>query len=88
KPKFSDLINKATGKIRPIVWIGVGLAVFQQLVGINVVFYYGAVLWQAVGFSEQDALLINVLSGGLSIGACLVTVMLVDKIGRKPLLWI
>lgn len=88
KPKFSDLINQATGKIRPIVWIGIGLAVFQQLVGINVVFYYGAVLWQAVGFSEQDALLINVLSGGLSIGACLVTVMLVDKIGRKPLLWI
>ncbi|HEX5663468.1 MAG TPA: MFS transporter, partial [Xanthomonadaceae bacterium] len=61
---------------------------FQQLVGINVVFYYGAVLWQAVGFSESDALLINVLSGALSIGACLVTVVLIDKIGRKPLLWV
>lgn len=61
---------------------------FQQLVGINVVFYYGAVLWQAVGFSENDALLINVLSGALSIGACLVTVVLIDRIGRKPLLWI
>uniref|UniRef100_UPI0025D84EC5 MFS transporter n=1 Tax=uncultured Stenotrophomonas sp. TaxID=165438 RepID=UPI0025D84EC5 len=56
--------------------------------GINVVFYYGAVLWQAVGFSESDALLINVLSGALSIGACIVTVLLIDKIGRKPLLWI
>ncbi|GHH45935.1 MULTISPECIES: sugar porter family MFS transporter [Gammaproteobacteria] len=88
RPSLSDLINKATGKIRPIVWIGIGLAVFQQLVGINVVFYYGAVLWQAVGFSENDALLINVLSGGLSIGACLVTVVLIDKIGRKPLLWV
>ncbi|WP_313212911.1 MFS transporter, partial [Stenotrophomonas sp.] len=60
----------------------------QQLVGINVVFYYGAVLWQAVGFSESDALLINVLSGALSIGACLVTVVLIDRIGRKPLLWV
>ncbi|PSD25319.1 hypothetical protein C7E18_22735, partial [Stenotrophomonas maltophilia] len=40
---------------------GIGLAIFQQLVGINVVFYYGAVLWQAVGFSESGALLINVL---------------------------
>ncbi|WP_265127804.1 MFS transporter, partial [Xanthomonas chitinilytica] len=78
---------KATGRLRPIVWVGIGLAVFQQLVGINVVFYYGAVLWQAVGFSENDALLINVLSGGLSIGACLVTVVLIDRIGRKPLLW-
>ena len=88
RPRLSDLISKATGKVRPIVWVGIGLATFQQLVGINVVFYYGAVLWQAVGFSENDALLINVLSGALSIGACLVTVALIDKIGRKPLLWI
>jgi MFS transporter, SP family, sugar:H+ symporter len=88
RPRLSDLISKATGKVRPIVWVGIGLATFQQLVGINVVFYYGAVLWQAVGFSENDALLINVLSGALSIGACLLTVMLIDRIGRKPLLWI
>ncbi len=52
------------------------------------VFYYGAVLWQAVGFSESDALLTNVLSGGLSIGACLVALMLIDRIERKPLLWV
>ncbi len=88
RPRLSDLKNKATGRIRPIVWVGIGLATFQQLVGINVVFYYGAVLWQAVGFSENDALLINVLSGALSLGACLVTVLLIDRIGRKPLLWI
>ncbi len=88
RPRLSDLRNAATGRIRPIVWVGIGLATFQQLVGINVVFYYGAVLWQAVGFSENDALLINVLSGALSIGACLVTVMLIDRIGRKPLLWV
>ncbi|WP_440986023.1 sugar porter family MFS transporter [Xanthomonas sontii] len=87
-PRLSDLVSKVTGKIRPIVWIGIGLATFQQLVGINVVFYYGAVLWQAVGFSESDALLINVLSGALSIGACLITVVLIDRVGRKPLLWI
>ncbi|MDH5834417.1 sugar porter family MFS transporter [Luteimonas kalidii] len=88
RPRLSDLVSKATGRIRPIVWVGVGLATFQQLVGINVVFYYGAVLWQAVGFSESDALLINVLSGALSIGACVVTVLLIDRVGRKPLLWI
>ncbi|GAB3507117.1 sugar porter family MFS transporter [Pseudoxanthomonas daejeonensis] len=88
RPQLSDLISKATGKIRPIVWVGIGLATFQQLVGINVVFYYGAVLWQAVGFSENDALLINVLSGALSIGACLIALVLIDKVGRKPLLWV
>ena len=85
-PKLSDLIDSSVGKVRSIVWVGIGLAVFQQLVGINVVFYYGAVLWQAVGFSEADALLINVISGAVSICACIVTILLVDKIGRKPLL--
>ena len=88
RPKFSDLIDGATGRIRKLVWVGIGLATFQQLVGINVVFYYGAVLWQAVGFSESDALLINVISGAVSIGACIITVSLIDRIGRKPLLWI
>ncbi len=88
RPRLSDLVSRTTGKVRPIVWVGIGLATFQQLVGINVVFYYGAVLWQAVGFSENDALLINVLSGALSIGACLFTVAVIDRIGRKPLLWI
>jgi len=88
RPRLSDLVDQSKGRIRPILWVGIGLATFQQLVGINVVFYYGAVLWQAVGFSENDALLINVLSGGLSIGACLVTVLLIDRIGRKPLLWV
>ncbi len=88
KPKFSDLLDTVTRKIRPIVWVGIGLAVFQQLVGINVVFYYGAVLWQSVGFSEGDALLINVISGAVSIGAVLISMYLIDKIGRKPLLWV
>ena len=88
RPQLSDLVSKVTGKIRPIVWVGIGLATFQQLVGINVVFYYGAVLWQAVGFSENDALLINVLSGALSIGACLIALVLIDRVGRKPLLWV
>ncbi|MGQ7249714.1 sugar porter family MFS transporter [Halomonas sp. V046] len=86
-PSLRDLINSTTGRVHRIVWVGIGLAVFQQLVGINVVFYYGAVLWQAVGFSEGDALLINVISGAVSIGACLIAISLVDRIGRKPLLW-
>jgi SP family sugar:H+ symporter-like MFS transporter len=88
RPRFRDLLDNTTGKIRPIVWTGIGLAVFQQLVGINIVFYYGAVLWQSVGFSEDDALKINILSGSLSILACLAPIMLIDRIGRKPLLLI
>jgi SP family sugar:H+ symporter-like MFS transporter len=86
KPKMRDLIDPQTNRIRRLVWVGIGLATFQQLVGINVVFYYGAVLWQSVGFTESDALLINIISGGLSIGAVIVTLLLVDRIGRKPFL--
>ena len=88
RPRLSDLVDKASGRIRPIVWTGIGLAVFQQLVGINVVFYYGATLWQAVGFSESYALQINIISGLVSIAGCLATLALVDRVGRKPLLLI
>jgi len=87
-PRLRDLIDPQTQRIRRLVWVGIGLATLQQLVGINVVFYYGAVLWQSVGFTESDALLINVISGGLSIAAVTVTVLLVDRIGRKPILLI
>ncbi len=86
KPSLSDLYDKTLGRVKPIVWVGIGLAAFQQFVGINVVFYYGAVLWQAVGFDESDALLINVVSGALSIGAVVVSLLLVDRIGRRPIL--
>jgi SP family sugar:H+ symporter-like MFS transporter len=86
RPRLSDLIDKTRGRVRPIVWVGLGLAIFQQLVGINVVFYYGAVLWQSVGFSENDSLKINILSGALSILSCLAAIGLIDKVGRKPLL--
>jgi SP family sugar:H+ symporter-like MFS transporter len=88
KPSFKDLLDPPTHKVRPILWAGLILAVFQQLVGINIVFYYGATLWQSVGFSENDALLINILSGSLSILACLAAIAVIDKIGRKPLLLI
>jgi len=88
RPQLRDILDPVKGGIRPVVWAGLLLAVFQQLVGINVIFYYGSTLWQLAGFTENDSLLINIVSGVVSIGACLVTVALVDRIGRKPLLLI
>ncbi len=89
KPKLSDLLDtQGLFKVRPIVWVGIGLAVLQQFVGINVVFYYGSIMWQSAGFTESDSLLINVISGGVSIAACIGTMLLIDRIGRKPLLLI
>ena len=87
KPSLKDAFGGGS-VFKPIVWVGIGLATFQQLVGINIIFYYGAVLWQAVGFSESDALLTNVISGAVSILAVFVALALIDRIGRKPLLWV
>jgi SP family sugar:H+ symporter-like MFS transporter len=92
RPRLSDVLAPAGTRsllgMRPIVWVGIMLAVFQQLVGINVIFYYGATLWQLAGFSESDSLLINIVSGAVSIAACFVTIAVIDRIGRKPLLLI
>jgi SP family sugar:H+ symporter-like MFS transporter len=86
RPGLREIFDRATGRVRPIVWVGLALAAFQQLVGINVVFYYGEVLWRAAGFSESDALRINVISGTINVASTLVAIALVDKWGRKPLL--
>ena len=87
RPRLSDV--RAPGTFfRPVVWAGLVLAVFQQLVGINVIFYYGSTLWQLAGFTEDQSLLINIVSGAVSIAACFLTIALVDRIGRKPLLLI
>ena len=56
-----DLRGKALG-LQPVVWIGIMLSVFQQFVGINVIFYYSTTLWQAVGFSEEDSFTISVVT--------------------------
>jgi MFS transporter, SP family, sugar:H+ symporter len=86
KPRLSDVIIRKTGKLHPIVWVGLGLAALQQFTGINVVFYYGSVLWQAAGFTEEDALLTNVINGSVNILFTFVAIALVDRVGRKPLL--
>ena len=84
--RFKDMLGPFGFK--PIVWTGLTLAAFQQFVGINVVFYYGSVLWQSAGFGESDALLINVISGAVSIGACVAALLAIDRIGRKLMLLI
>jgi MFS transporter, SP family, sugar:H+ symporter len=53
-----------------------------------VVFYYGIILWEAVGFTESQAFVTQVINDAVSVGACLVAILLIDKIGRKPLLLI
>jgi MFS transporter, SP family, sugar:H+ symporter len=84
-PRLHDLRGSAWGLL-PVVWVGIALSAFQQLVGINVIFYYSSVLWQAVGFSEQDALAITAVTGITNIVTTLIAIACVDRFGRKPLL--
>jgi MFS transporter, SP family, sugar:H+ symporter len=85
KPSLRDLRGPALGLL-PIVWVGIALSVFQQFVGINVIFYYSSVLWHAVGFSTSDSLLISVITSVVNIVSTLVAISLIDRSGRKPLL--
>jgi MFS transporter, SP family, sugar:H+ symporter len=87
RSSFNDLKHKGTGLL-PIVWIGIALSVFQQFVGINVIFYYSSALWQQVGFSENDALTITVITSVTNIVVTLVAISVIDKIGRRILLLI
>ncbi|WP_174964946.1 sugar porter family MFS transporter [Serinicoccus chungangensis] len=87
KASLTDLV-KSGGGLLPIVWIGIGLSVFQQFVGINVIFYYSSTLWQAVGFTEEDALTQTVLTSLTNIVVTVIAIALIDKIGRRVLLTI
>jgi len=86
RPRLSDLFVQGTHRFAPIVLVGMGLAAFQQLVGINIIFYYGEVLWKSAGATEQWALRINLLTGLVNILATIPAIALIDRAGRKPLL--
>ncbi|MBX9422694.1 MULTISPECIES: sugar porter family MFS transporter [Streptomyces] len=86
KSTFKDLL--ATGarfKLLPIVWVGIGLSVFQQLVGINVAFYYSATLWQSVGIDPSSSFFYSFTTSIINIIGTVIAMVLVDRVGRKPL---
>ena len=85
KPRFSDLRGSMAG-LKPVVWVGIGLAALQQFVGINVIFYYSNVLWESVGFKESDSFTISVATSVVNVAVTIVAIFLVDRIGRRPLL--
>jgi SP family sugar:H+ symporter-like MFS transporter len=81
--------NSLRGKrfgLLPIVWVGIILSMLQQLVGINVIFYYSTTLWSSVGFAESDSLTISVITSVTNVAVTFVAIFLVDKVGRRPIL--
>lgn len=74
--------------IRLVLFIGISLAVLQQITGINTVIYYGPQIFQMAGISSASAsILAQSLVGGVNCVMTLVAIFLVDRIGRKPLLY-
>ena len=82
-----DLISRRSGLL-PIVWTGVLLATFQQLVGINVIFYYSSELWQSVGFSTTESLSVTVITSVTNVVTTFLAIATIDRLGRRPLLLI
>ncbi|MFE7423438.1 sugar porter family MFS transporter [Rhodococcus sp. NPDC057529] len=87
KPSFKDLRGSAFG-LQRVVWVAIVFNFFVQFTGINVIFYYSSVLWNAVGFSEEDSFVISVFTSIVNIVVTVIGMTLIDRIGRKPMLLI
>ncbi|MDP3912970.1 MAG: sugar porter family MFS transporter [Bacteroidota bacterium] len=80
---FSDLLAP---KIKPLLFIGIILAVFQQITGINTIMYYAPKIFANVGQSNDSALFQTILIGGTNLIFTLVAMVLIDRLGRKLLI--
>ncbi len=78
-----SLLSKS---LRPALIVGLALAIFQQITGINTVIYYAPTLLQNAGLGDRAALLANIAVGGINVILTLVAIWLLDKVGRRPLL--
>jgi MFS transporter, SP family, galactose:H+ symporter len=73
--------------LRPALLVGVGLAVFQQVTGINTIIYYAPQIFQKAGLdSATTALAATIGIGVINVLSTLIAIWLVDRVGRKPLL--
>ncbi|MFJ9007270.1 sugar porter family MFS transporter [Streptomyces canus] len=81
---FKDLLG-GSFFFKPIVWVGIGLSVFQQFVGINVAFYYSSTLWQSVGVDPADSFFYSFTTSIINIVGTVIAMIFVDRVGRRPL---
>jgi SP family galactose:H+ symporter-like MFS transporter len=88
KVKRGGLRALLSPAIRPALFLGVSLAVLQQITGINSVIYYGPRIFEMAGVGSAAAsILAQSLVGAVNCGMTLVAIFFVDRIGRKPLLY-
>ena len=72
--------------VRPMIVVGIGLAVLQQLVGINTVIYYAPTIIKSTGLGSSASILSTVGIGVVNVAMTVVAILIVDRVGRKPLL--
>ena len=80
---FREVLSPA---VRHVMIIGVTLAVFQQITGINTIIYYAPTLLKSAGLGSSAALLANVVNGAVNVAMTIVAIRLLDRTGRRPLL--
>src|SRR6266516_7618878 len=81
---WTDLLRR---QVRPALVVGLGLAIFQQITGINTVIYYAPKILQAAGFnSASGAILATAGVGVVNVSMTIIAMFLVDRAGRRPLL--
>ncbi|OEU98518.1 MULTISPECIES: sugar porter family MFS transporter [Streptomyces] len=85
RSSFADIRGPRFG-LHPLVWAGIIMAAFQQLVGINAIFYYSTTLWKSVGFSESDSFTTSVITAGINVLMTVVAMLFIDRAGRRRLL--
>ncbi len=85
KGKLADLFSNRN---RTIMIIALGIAFFQQITGINAVFYYAPTIFEQAGGTTDSSFLQAIVVGLTNLVFTLVAIWLIDKLGRKPLLLI
>jgi len=83
KAGFKDL---AIPWVRRIMWIGIGIAIVQQITGVNSIMYYGTEILKDAGFETKAALIGNIANGVISVLATFVGIWLLGRVGRRPML--
>jgi SP family sugar:H+ symporter-like MFS transporter len=73
--------------VRPALLVATGLAVFQQLVGINTIIYYAPTTLTNVGFAKTSAIYANLIIGVINVGMTVIAIRIIDRVGRKPMLF-
>lgn len=81
-----SVLEVLRSKWRGLVWVGIAIAAFQQLTGINGVFFFSNKLFESVGFSESTAFLQTLLLTVFKIVGVTTGILLVDRLGRKKML--